>query len=138
MQKELYKIQKLPKNSIKSDSKRCNRKDIFYKIEGDTFHEIHEDLRIRPKAADFAKYNKDVYAVLYITETKAECLFLFKFVHSTQHKEIAEIQLCRCLGKMKTKHYKNTVKTLLETFCYGNFIEWSKGNWHEFTSLKEK
>lgn len=134
-QEETYYIRKLPKNSIRETSKVCTGWQSFREILEGTFPGIQDEycgLQIRPKAAFFAEYNEDVYVVLHKEEGKEiECLFFVKFVHSSFYGGIAEVQLCRCLGKHKVKRHYFLVRNNLIGMAH--FLEYHMENGYDFT-----
>lgn len=137
MKEETYYIRRLSKKSIREAAKLSNGKQQFYKIVEGTFPETQERaLRIRPNAAFFAKRNEDVYAVLHKENQKEiECLFLVKYVYSTFYGEIAEVQLCRCLGKCKTKGHYALVRDNLTGMA--SFLKFHENDAYDFTIYKK-
>lgn len=135
MREETYYVRRLPKNSIRETSTMCNREQTFHEIVAGTFFEFPEEgLKIRPKAALFttARGDENVYAVLHKEkQQEIECLFFVKFVRSTFYGEIAEVQLCRCLGTTKVKRHYNLVRNNLTGMAH--FFECHPENAYDFT-----
>lgn len=133
MREETYYIRRLPKNSIRETAEMCTGWQTFHEILEDTFPGIQDDsLKIRPNAAFFATFNEDVYVVLHKEEKKElECLFFVKFVHSTFYGGIAEVQLCRCLGRHKVKRHYHLVRNNLAGMAH--FLEYHPENAYDFT-----
>lgn len=99
-----------------------------------------KDLKIRPRAANFARYsgNSKVYAVLYwdSEQKKLKCLFLFKFIYDSLDASIVEIRLCRCLGTNTVKQHRDFVENLIKKNA--KFIEFfEEGRYCKFTFCQE-
>lgn len=112
--REKYTIRILPPNSITKDDHPKRREKDYLKIRGNTFPHIPLKLRIRPKSAYFTKNvlcSSPTYAVLYADEDTMECLFVFKYQHTSRGDVL---YLSRCVGKTITKHHKDTVLSFLE------------------------
>lgn len=147
MKEETYVILRLSEDdSIKRTSEKSNREQVFYQlVENDflknLFPGIEQDLKMRPRAADFACCRDSVYAVLYLDseEQKVKCLFLFMVVYNHFYGDgsIAEIQLCRCLGKNAVKRHKKFVEHLIKGSC--KFMEsFKKCRYWKTTFAKEE
>lgn len=106
-----YSIRPLPNSSIVEGEKvsRNGYTIPYFEIRNGTFDDIHQSLKIRPKAALFARRSQStVYVVIHNDSDAPQCLFLFEFI-STSSKEI--LHICRCLGK-------NAVKKHWEPFLF--------------------
>lgn len=144
MKEETYVILRLSKeDAIKQTSEKCNREQVFYRLAKTCFSlkilflTKKKDLKMRPRAANFARYsgNSKVYAVLYFDneEKEVKCLFLFRFIYDSLDSSIVEIRLWRCLGTNAVKRHRDFVESLIKKNA--KFIE--SGRYCKFTFCEE-
>lgn len=110
-----YSIHLLPGDAIEKFEQPSRRERGFLKIKEESFFGHSESLRIRPRAAYFAKSVKSkypTYAVVYSNGKVKDCLFVFKFLKYADSDEYF-IQMTRCVGKRATKKRVDIVKDLI-------------------------
>ena len=110
-----YSIHILPNDAIEKFENPTKREKGFLKIKGGTFLNVPDDLRIRPRAASFAKNVKSdfpTYAVVYSNCEVIDCLFVFKFIKYADGDDYY-IQLTRCIGRTATKRRTFVVRDII-------------------------
>ncbi len=122
-----YIIRRLPEGSIFEYSKvsRMEKRIPTFYIDGVDSFKIRDNFEIRPKAAIFAKRNKDkpIYVVLCkdqpgIDQQRIRCLFMFtlEIASNSRSERYPIVDICRCVGKTSVKrHWKTVIKFIFGT-----------------------